>query len=434
MLQETALRTACVSGALAPIVVCSEEHRFLAAEQLREVGITPSFIILEPAGRNTAPALAAAAMALRGRSDTLMLVLPADHLIRNEGAFSTAVACAVTSGSVGNLVTFGIVPKSPETGYGYIELGTAAETTGAHRVARFIEKPDLDRATSFIAAGNFLWNSGMFVMSPSRYLEELECHRPDILGAVKLAWSQRSLDQDFVRLGAQAFNECPAESIDYAVMEQTSHAVVVPADMGWSDIGSWATLWENSPKDSDGNVVRGDVDVNDTHNSYLRSEGRLLSVSGLDDIVVVETGDAVLVTSREKSQLVKDVVTRLADRERTEHLNHRRVYRPWGYYESIDNADGFQVKRLMLKPGEAISLQLHHRRSEHWVVVSGTARVTRGTDVITLSRNESTYIPVGMKHRLENATAEPLYIIEVQSGDYLGEDDIVRFEDRYSRS
>jgi mannose-1-phosphate guanylyltransferase/mannose-6-phosphate isomerase len=438
MLQETVMRAAGLPGVLPPVIVCSEEHRFLAAEQLREIGVAPSCIILEPSGRNTAPALAAAALALQsdffGKSDLAMLVLPADHLIRDQAAFSAGVDCAATAAEAGSLVTFGIVPEGPETGYGYIKKGREQSSRGAYDVARFVEKPDLESAKKFIASGDFLWNSGMFMMNTGQYLGELDKYRPDIHAGVSAAWSGRIRDKDFVRLDAPAFNACPSDSIDYAVMERTSSAAVVPIDIGWSDIGSWTTLWENSVKDSEGNAVRGDVDVHDTRNSYLRAESRLLSVNGLDDVVVVETSDAVLVSSRAKSQSVKDVVSRLAREKRSEHLNHRRVYRPWGYYESIDNGIGFQVKRLMVRPGEALSLQLHNQRAEHWVMVSGTARITRGEEVIVLSRNESTYIPAGMKHRLENATDEPLYLIEVQSGAYLGEDDIVRFDDRYSRS
>ena len=450
MLQETVLRAARIPAAQPPIIVCGEEHRFLVAEQLREAGIVPARIILEPQGRNTAPALAAAALAAieavetdapapdtsTAASGILLLVLPADHLIRDSAAFARAaeLAAAAAAGDAGALVTFGIVPDGPETGYGYIERGEAVLPAGCHRVARFVEKPDLETASGFLAAGNFLWNSGMFVMGAARYLEELGRHRPDILDGARRAWDARRDDPDFCRLDAASFQACPAESIDYAVMERTAPAVVVPVDMGWSDIGSWAALWEHSAHDAHGNLLRGDVDVHDTRNSYLRAESRLLSVSGMDDAIVIETSDAVLVTRRDKAQSVKDVVSRLAGSGRTEHMHHRRVYRPWGYYESIDAADGFQVKRLMVKPGEAISLQLHRQRSEHWVVVSGTARVTRGEAVVMLTRNQSTYIPIGLKHRLENATAEPLYLIEVQSGDYLGEDDIERFEDRYRRT
>ncbi len=433
MLQETVLRANRLAGALAPIIVCNEEHRFLAAEQMREIGVQPRHIILEPSGRNTAPALGAAALAMRSGADTLMLVLAADHLIRDESAFAASVASASRCASTGALVTFGIVPDRPETGYGYIEQGAVLGAPGVFGVTRFIEKPEIDQARSFLSTGNFLWNSGMFMMTAAKYIEELGRYRHDILKAVEAAWEGQTQDKDFIRLDPTEFNACPSDSIDYAVMERTARAAVVPVNMGWSDIGSWDALWENSDKDSSGNALRGDVDVRDTRNSYLRAESRLLSVNGLDNVVVVETSDAVLVSARDKSQSVKDIVSHLANNQRSEHLSHSKVYRPWGYYESIDSAPGFQVKRLMLKPGEAISLQLHHRRSEHWVVVSGTARVTRGETVLALSRNESTYIPVGMKHRLENAADVPLYIIEVQSGDYLGEDDIVRFEDRYSR-
>ena len=443
MLQETALRAAILAGASPPLVVCSEAHRFLAAEQLQESGISPQGILLEPVARNTAPALAAAALCALGKDpDAVMLVLPADHLIQDQGAFARATAIAIHAAQKGALVTFGIVPDGPETGYGYIERGDALAQQGGFQVKRFVEKPDLATAKQFVSAGNFLWNSGMFVMTAARYLEALQRFRPDILTAVTQAWGERTQDQDFCRLGTASFSECPADSIDYAVMEHADNAVVVPADMGWSDVGSWATLWKTAEKDDHGNAVRGDVDASDTRNSYLRAESRLLSVSGLDNVVVIETSDAVLVTTREKAQSVKDVVSRLDNNKRTEHLTHRRVYRPWGYYESVDDSadqpikamSQFQVKRLMVKPGEALSLQLHHQRAEHWVVVSGTARVTVGDKVLTLNRDESTYIPKETRHRLENPGTEALYLIEVQSGDYLGEDDIVRFEDRYKRT
>ena len=433
MLQETALRAAALPGSSRPYIVCSEEHRFLAAEQLREVDIAPAKILLEPVARNTAPALAAAAMAVAEIDPAaVMLVLPADHLIADIGKFGEAVTEAAAIAAAGALVTFGIVPQGAETGYGYIERGEALGC-GGFQVARFVEKPDAARARSFVDSGRYYWNSGMFVMSAGRFLAELERFRPDILAAVKSAWSNRKLDMDFCRLEAEAFGACPADSIDYAVMERTANAAVVPADMGWSDVGSWAMLWETAGKDAQGNFARGDVDLNDTRNSYVRAESRLVSVNGVDDVVVVETSDAVMITHRDKSQSVKDVVSRLNEGHRTEHLSHRRVYRPWGYYESIDAGPRFQVKRLMVKPGEILSLQLHHRRAEHWVVVSGKARVTRDEDILNLVANQSTYIPVETKHRLENSGSEPLFVIEVQSGDYLGEDDIERFEDRYSR-
>ena len=432
MLQETALRAAKIDGSGPPIVVCNEDHRFLAAEQMRQIGITPKCIILEPVGRNTAPAITAAALALEG-SRRLMLVLPADHMIRNGEKFSNGVHTALLAAASGYLLAFGIVPSGPETGYGYIECGASLPIQGGYLISRFVEKPDLVNARLFVDSGKFLWNSGMFMMMATLFLEEIERHRPDIVSSVNEAWKKRTQDADFVRLDAVEFKACPADSVDYAVMERTQKAAVIPVDIGWSDVGSWSSLWENSAKDADGNAIRGDVDVSDTHNSYLRAEHRLLSVNGLDNVVVVETSDAVLVSSRAKTQSVKDIVSRLNDRKRLEHITHRRVYRPWGFYETVDEDQGFQVKRLVVQPGNALSLQLHRHRSEHWVIVSGTARVTRGEEVLTLSRNESIYIPVGVKHRLENVTKLPLHIIEVQSGDYLSEDDIVRFEDRYSR-
>lgn len=440
MLQETSFRASRLPGVQAPIIVCSEEHRFMAAEQLREINVVPARIILEPVAKNTAPALAVAALATNANATsgvTIMLVLPADHLIRDEAAFSNAITLGSAAAAAGAIVTFGVIPEAPESGYGYIERGEALPHVGCFGVARFVEKPDLKMARTFIAAGNFLWNSGMFIMTAAHYLEELGRHRPDILAGAKAAWDARKDDADFSRLDATSFGACPADSIDYAVMEQTRNAAVVPVDIGWSDLGSWATLWETAVKDQNGNALRGDVDAHDTRNSYLRAESRLLAVTGLDNIIVVETSDAVLVTSRYRAQSVKDIVSRLSDGKRSEHLNHQRVYRPWGYYEVIDDGregkTNFQVKRLMVKPGEAISLQLHHRRAEHWIVASGIARITRGEEVIDLQHNQSTYIPIGMKHRLENSGKELLFIIEVQSGDYLGEDDIVRFEDRYSR-
>ena len=433
MLQDTAFRASRLEGVRPAVILAGEEHRFLVAEQMREASLALNAIFLEPVPRNTAPALAVAALAIQQQDpEAVMLILPADHLIRNQGAFQAAVHVATKAAIGGALTTFGITPDRPETGYGYIERGEQI-SDGCYRVQRFVEKPGPERAVSLVSAG-LLWNSGMFVMKATRYLDELAILRPDILAAVRAAWDKRSSDRDFCRLDAECFAGCPVESIDYAVMERTDHAAVVPADMGWSDVGSWATLWESSVKDAQGNAIWGDVDVQDTRNSYLRSEGHLLSVTGMDDAIVVVTGDAVLVTRRGKAQSVKDVVSRLDGDKRSEHLNHRRVYRPWGYYESIDAGAGFQVKRLMVKPGEALSLQLHNQRAEHWVVVSGTARVTCGDSVLTLERNQSTYIPVGTKHRLENPTGEPLYLIEVQSGDYLGEDDIVRFEDRYARN
>lgn len=435
MLQETALRPAGIPGLENPLIVCNEDHRFLAAEQLREIGVPASRIILETAPRNTAPAAAAAALAIAESDPTaIMLVLPADALIRDVAAFRAAVGLAAPAADKGFLVTFGVAPTAAETGYGYIERGTRLDGLDAHGVARFVEKPDADTARAFVDSGRFLWNSGMFVLTAARYLQELGAYRSDILAAARQAWEQRKVDMGFVKLGAAAFSACPSESIDKAVMEQTKSAAVVEAEMGWSDVGSWGALWDVTGKDERGNAVRGDVDLHESTNCYVRSENRLVSVLGVDDVLVIETSDAVLVAHRNHAQSVKDAVSRLREDHRTEILYHRRVYRPWGYYETVDTGTGFQVKRVMVKPGEALSLQLHTQRAEHWVVVSGAAQVTRGEDSFELVKNQSTYIPVGTKHRLENTGKEALYLIEVQSGDYLGEDDIVRFEDRYRRS
>ena len=434
MLQDTVLRLSGLDCA-APVVVSSDEHRFLVAEQLREIELPPSAQILEPKGRNTAPAAAVAAFWIAEREpDAVMLVLPSDHLIRDVPRFHDAVRQAARLAASGLLVTFGVTPHAPSTGYGYIEQGRAIDAEpGAYRVAGFVEKPDEARAKAMVAGGRFAWNSGMFAFSPARFLEELGKHRADILAGAQAAWREARRDLDFTRLDAKAFAACPAESVDYAVMEKTDSAAVIPVDIGWSDVGSWSTLWEVGEKDAHGNVVRGDVHLNGVENCYVRGESRMVSVLGVKNMVVVETDDALLVADRSEAQKVKDIVGHLEVARRTEHLSHSRVYRPWGYYESIDTGDRFQVKRLMVKPGQALSLQMHHHRAEHWIVVSGTARVTRGQDVFLVSENESTYIPVGAQHRLENPGKVPLFLIEVQSGGYLGEDDIVRLEDRYRR-
>lgn len=436
MLQQTLLRLEGIEHRTSPVIVCSSEHRFLAAEQMSEIGISPLAHILEPAGRNTAPAVAVAALAVaQSDPEGVMLVLPADHLIREIEPFHRAVVQAAEHATAGKLVTFGIVCKSPETGYGYIERGSPMPgPKGCFQVARFVEKPDLERARQFVKAGTFYWNSGMFVFRADRYLEELARFRPDILQAVREAWDKRAQDLDFCRLDPQAFKHCPSESIDYAVMERTSAAVVVEADIGWSDIGSWSSLWEASTADGQGNVCAGDVILDGVRNSYVRAESRLVAAIGVEDLVIVETSDAILVTRKDQAQRVKDTVETLKAGQRDEYLVHRRVYRPWGYYEGLDSAERFQVKRIMVKPGCKLSLQMHHHRAEHWVVVSGTARVVRGEDTILLSENQSTYIPLGVKHRLENVGKLPLHMIEVQSGSYLGEDDIVRFEDDYKRT
>ena len=436
MLQQTALRLEGLPGIGSPVLVCNDEHRFLVAEQLREIGKAPANIILEPVGRNTAPALTlAAVMLVKVDPQAIMLVMPADHVIPEVKVFQSAVAEAARAADEGYLATFGIVPTKPETGYGYIRQGQVISGhISLHRVAAFVEKPDANTAAGYLSSGEYLWNSGMFVLRASVWLEELARNRPDILSACETAYRQGRQDGEFYRVNRKAFDECPSDSIDYAVMEKTDRAAVVQLDAGWSDIGAWSAIWETEVQDVHGNVIQGDVITHNTSNALLISKHRLVAAVGLRDMIVVETTDAVLVAHKDNSQDVKEIVNRLKQDKRNEHLMHRRVYRPWGSYEGIDAGERFQVKRLIVSPGAAISLQLHHHRAEHWVVVKGTARVTRGEEVILLSENQSTYIPVGMKHRLENPGNIPLEIIEVQSGGYLGEDDIVRFEDRYNRT
>ena len=428
MLQDTVLRLGGLKAG-APVVVCNDSHRFLVAEQLRLLGIKPRAIVLEPIGRNTAPAIALAAFA--ADPDALLLVLPADHVIRDVAAFQAAIALAVPAAQAGRLVTFGIVPGAPETGYGYIRRG--APQGSAYAIAQFVEKPDLARAQQFVDSGEYYWNSGMFLFKASRYLEELTAHAPDIAEAARAAGLAAEPDLDFVRINKAAFELCRSESIDYAVMEKTADAVVVPLDAGWSDVGSWDALHQASAADADGNVFMGDIVAEDSTGCYLHAESRLVTAVGLRDHVVVETKDAIMVAPRDRVQDVKKLVARLKAEGRYEHSLHREVARPWGSYDSIDSGDRFQVKRLTIKPGAVLSLQLHHHRAEHWVVVAGTAQITRGEDVFLLEENQSTYIPLGVKHRVENPGKIPLHIIEVQSGTYLGEDDIVRFEDRYGR-
>lgn len=432
MLQDTVLRLEGLAVA-APIVVCNEAHRFLVAEQLRLIERPAQAIILEPAGRNTAPAIALAAQVARQRAGegALLLVLPADHVIRDGAAFRAAVQVAARAAAGGSLATFGVVPTAPETGYGYIRRGAAAGA--AYRIAQFVEKPDAPRAAQFLAGGDYYWNSGMFLFSAARYLAELARLAPDIAAACEQAMAGATHDLDFTRVDAQAFAACRSESIDYAVMEKTSDAVVVPLAAGWSDVGSWSSLQAACQPDAAGNVLKGDVIAEDTTGCYIDAGSRLVATVGLRDHVVVETKDAVLVAPRDKAQDVKSLVNRLKEQGRGEHLLHREVYRPWGSYDSLDSGERFQVKRITVRPGAVLSLQLHHHRAEHWVVVSGTARVTRGEEVFQLEANQSTYIPVGVRHRVENPGKIPLHIIEVQSGGYLGEDDIVRFEDQYGR-
>jgi mannose-1-phosphate guanylyltransferase/mannose-6-phosphate isomerase len=435
MMQETALRA--VSPAFAPpLIVCNNEHRFLIAEQLRAVDITEARIMLEPVGRNSAPAIAAAAMLVAEQDpDAVLWIMAADSSIADEAALQTAVLAAAEAARAGYIVTFGMKPTSPETGYGYIEIGaTISGTQGVHAVARFLEKPDPATAARFIADGRHLWNSGMFVFTARTVLEEIERHAPDVLPPVLRAVTERTADLDFIRLGVEAFTAAPSISIDYAVAERTSRAAVVPADLGWSDVGSWSALWELGTKDAAGNVALGDVVLEGAENCYVRSDGMLAAVVGLKDAVVVVTEDAVLAMHRGDAQDVKKIVERLKARGRPEAVAHNRSYRPWGYYESLIQGDRFQVKRIVVTPGRQLSLQSHFHRAEHWVVVNGTARVTRDDETLIVRENESVYLPLGCVHRLENPGRIPLTLIEVQSGAYLGEDDIVRLHDTYGRA
>jgi mannose-1-phosphate guanylyltransferase/mannose-1-phosphate guanylyltransferase/mannose-6-phosphate isomerase len=510
MLQDTQLRLDGLQNLAEPLVVCNESHRFMVAEQLRQAGCPAGAIMLEPVGRNTAPAVAVAALqAQNAGDDPVLLVLPADHVIIDADMFRGVVVEGAKLAEAGKLVTFGIVPTKAETGYGYIRADracplssvtchlceeqnrysslvtchlseeqnrhlspvtchlektkdqgprttdptvqavdtndqglrtkdTTAESgatndTAAFAVAEFVEKPDIATAESYLASGDYYWNSGMFMFRASRYLEELEKFAPEMLSCCREALEKAQRDLDFVRLDADAFGACPKDSIDYAVMEKTADAAVIPLDAGWSDVGSWSALWEVGQADGFGNVMRGDVLTHDSRNCYLHSSGRMVAAVGLEDHVVVETADAVLVARRDRAQDVKAIVEQLKEKGRGEALLHRRVNRPWGSYESIDQSDRFQVKRITVNPGASLSLQMHHHRAEHWIVVKGTARITKGDETLVLSENQSTYIPLGVKHRLENPGLIPLELIEVQSGAYLGEDDIVRFEDRYGR-
>jgi mannose-1-phosphate guanylyltransferase/mannose-1-phosphate guanylyltransferase/mannose-6-phosphate isomerase len=436
LLQDTVGRLADMPEMAAPLMVCNVEHRFMIAEQMRQIGARPHAIVLEPVGRNTAPAIAVAALMLsRDDPDALMLVLPADHLIGDVPAFHSAIRTAAAAAQHGHLATFGIVAATPETGYGYIRRGASlTDTAGAHEVAAFVEKPDLATAQQYVDSGEYFWNSGMFLFRASDFLDELQALRPDILAASRAALEAAQPDLDFVRLDPAEFEACPSESVDYAVMEHTRRAAVVPADMAWNDIGAWSALWEVGEKDEAGNAVRGDVMLENARNNFVRAETRMVALLGVSDLVVVETADVVLVASKDQVQDVKKLVDRLKAEKRCEHLVHKQVYRPWGWYEGIDEGERFQVKRIMVKPGEKLSLQMHHHRAEHWIVVSGTARVTRDEHVELLTENQSTYIPLGTTHRLENPGKIDLHMIEVQSGTYLGEDDIVRFEDIYKRN
>ncbi|GLR31680.1 mannose-1-phosphate guanylyltransferase/mannose-6-phosphate isomerase [Shewanella decolorationis] len=432
MLQNTISRLQGIEHA--PVMlICNEEHRFIAAEQVRQLGVKHNGILLEPVGRNTAPAIALAAFkAVEAGQDPLLLVLAADHVIEDVAAFQQSVSQAAELAATGKLVTFGIVGDKPETGYGYIKRGAACEH--GFVVDCFVEKPDLATAKAYIASGDYYWNSGMFLFKASRYLAELKAYCPDIYAACELAMQVQNNDSDFVRIDKAAFEACPDDSIDYAVMEQTKDAVVVPMDAGWSDVGGFAALWEVSAKDAAGNVFNGDVKSVDTKNTLVFGGNKLITTVGVEDLVIVNTKDAVLVAHKDQSQHVKAIVGQLKAELRSEVTFHREVYRPWGKYDSIDNGERFQVKRITVKPGAKLSVQMHHHRAEHWIVVSGTAKVTNGDKDILLTENQSTYIPVGVIHALENPGKVDLELIEVQSGSYLGEDDIVRFEDRYGRS
>ena len=432
MLQETVLRLGGLGGG-DPVLICNEEQRFLAAEQMRLAGFGDARIILEPVARNTAPAIAIAARhAMAGGDDPVLLVLAADHHIRDIGRFHDSVLQALPLAQQGKLVTFGVVPTAPETGYGYIRRGAAF--AGGYRVDSFEEKPDAATAGSYLKSGEYYWNSGMFMFRAGRYLEELAKFRPGIASACERAMAEGRPDMPSVRVDAAAFAACPGESVDYAVMENTADAVVVPLDADWSDVGSWSALWQIQQRDDGGNALRGDVIAVSTRNTLARAESRLVALVGVEDLIVVETKDAVLVAARDRVQDVKGVVERLKASNRQEHSTHREVYRPWGHYDSIDVGERDQVKRITVKPGAKLSVQMHHHRAEHWIVVRGTAKVQKGDETVLLTENQSIYIPLGEVHALENPGKIPLELIEVQSGSYLGEDDIVRFEDRYGRS
>ena len=431
MLQDTLLR---VDGLQtdAPYIICNESTRFLVADELQNINVTDSNIILEPVGRNTAPAIALAAFdsIVKGQ-DPILLVLAADHVIKDIDEFIRVISSAESAANQGKLVTFGVVPNAPETGYGYIKTGQ--QQADYFNIEAFVEKPDLDKATRYLASGDYLWNSGMFMFKASTYLNELKLNSPDIYASCEIAIQQATTDMDFIRISKELFEECPDDSIDYAVMEKTENAVVIPLDAQWSDVGSWASLSDISDKDEQNNVHQGDVISVDTQNTYVYSPDRLTATIGLQDLIIVDSKDALLVAHKNNSQDVKKVVKQLKQENRSEYSTHREVHRPWGKYYSIDNGERYQVKRITVKPGAKLSVQMHHHRAEHWIVVSGTAKVTNGDSTFILSENESTYIPIGVVHALENPGKLPLELIEVQSGAYLGEDDIVRFEDNYGR-
>ncbi|MCD6040205.1 MAG: mannose-phosphate guanyltransferase [Gammaproteobacteria bacterium] len=434
LLQDTVLRTQAIPHMAPPILICNQEHRFLVAEQLKQIGMTNAVIILEPVGKNTAPAAAIAALYLKQKMvNPTLLILPADHIIKDVAPFVSAMHHAERNAQAGRLVTFGIVPSRPETGYGYIKSAIYANEEQGYKVLEFVEKPDYTTANAYLASGQYYWNSGMFMFQATVYLEELARYAPDIFHTCQEAVKGMMQDLDFLRLNQEIFAACPNNSIDYTVMEKTQNAVLVNLNAEWNDMGSWSALCEMMEADQDGNVMQGDVMAQQVRNSYLRAESRMLAVIGLDNHIVVETSDVVLVAHKDHCQNVKEMVNSLRQKQRPEIDLHFRVYRPWGYYEMIDKNACFQVKHITVKPGASLSLQQHHYRSEHWVVVRGIAEVTRGEEIFTIKANESTYIPQGVKHRLANPYGEDLEIIEVQSGSYLGEDDIVRFDDEYGR-
>ncbi len=435
MLQDTVMRLRGIANCAPPLIVCGNEHRFLVAEQLRQVDVNPLGILLEPIGKNTAPAIAIAALQLQKHDkNALMLILPADHVVGDAGAFHDAVQRAIPAADEGNLVTFGIEPTGPEVGYGYIRRGMArTDAANIYAVENFVEKPNQATAQAYLASNDYCWNSGIFLFHAADYLKQLAQFRPDILKQCERAYRDAFRDLDFCRIDEVAFSSCPAESIDYAVMESTKKAVVVMADMQWSDVGSWSALCEAHTPDQDGNILRGDIYTDAVGDSMIRAESRFVAVVGVKDLIIVETKDAVLVIHKHQVQRVRLIVDQLKKQKRCEHLAHSTVHRPWGSYERVDLGERFQVKRITVKPGAKLSLQMHHHRAEHWVVVSGCARITCGASVKLLAENESSYIPIGTVHRLENPGKVALHLIEIQSGGYLGEDDIVRFEDDYQR-
>lgn len=434
LLQDTINRLQGLKNIEKIVVICNEEYRFMVAEQVKAISIGASAIILEPVGRNTAPAIALAAFnAMAENEDAVLLVLPADHDIKNINEFHKAIEVGLGQALGNHLVTFGIVPDGPETGYGYIKSTETVDVNEVSAIAQFVEKPDFETATKYLDEGGYYWNSGMFMFKASEYLKALQEFAPAIYEASQKAVNAAQRDMDFIRVGVEEFKACPGDSIDYAVMEKVDNAVIIPVDIGWSDVGSWAALHEIGEQDENNNICIGDVEIVSTKNSYVRAEHKLVTTLGVDNLIIVDTDDALLVANKNHVQDIKDIVETLSKDKREEVVLHKRVCRPWGCYQGIDHSDRFQVKRITVNPGAVLSLQMHHHRAEHWIIVNGTAKVTKGDDVFILSENESTYIPLGTKHRLENIGKIPLELIEVQTGSYLGEDDIVRFDDVYGR-